>query len=338
MPQCSVLLVEDDLVALEELAEALRGADLPCISTTRGDDALVRLKSDKRIGVVVSDIRLPDIDGLSMMAAAHAAMPARRLKCIVITGQPDYQAAVRALRLQAVDFLTKPLDVERLVAVVSASAAEVEGLRPVQGEGAAQILDRASSPACHPVASLVAPTEVDRLDRPGRVDATTQSLDADGAALRHRLLIMRLMRVQSLREKFLAPGLFSDPCWEILLDVLVHQLAGRPVSASSVYLATGVSATTAMRRLQDLEAAGLLRRYSDPHDQRRVLVEVTEGAAKRVARYLDLLMSAFSGDLAVSGPAPAELVGAPGMRPLAGVQSVVSEELRAALARRQTPP
>lgn len=316
MPQCSVLLVEDDLVALEELAEALRGADLPCIPATRGDDALVRLKSDERIGVVVSDIRLPDIDGLSMMAAAHAAMPARRLKCIVVTGQPDYQAAVRALRLQAVDFLTKPLDVERLVAVVSASAAEVEGLRLSQDDGAARIPDRSTAPACDFLASLAVATEADRLDRPRRAATPAQSLDADGAALRHRLLIMRLMRVQSLREKFLAPGLFSDPCWEILLDVLVNQLAGRPVSASSVYLATGVSATTAMRRLQDLESAGLLRRYSDPHDQRRVLVEVTEGAAKRVARYLDLLMSAFSGDLAVSGPASAELFGASGIRPL----------------------
>lgn len=312
VPQCSVLLVEDDLVALEELTEVLRGADLPCVPATRGDEALVRLKSDKQIGVVVSDIRLPDIDGLSMLAAAHAAMPARRLKCIVITGQPDYQVAVRALRLQAVDLLTKPLDVERLVAVVSASVAEAGESPLAQDRSPAPVQDESPSAVCDIAATFAPAAGTGRLDRLRSADAVADALESDGAALHHRLLIMRLMRVQSLREKFLAPGLFSDPCWEILLDVLVHQLAGRPVSASSVYLATSVSATTAMRRLQDLETAGLLRRYPDPYDQRRVLVEVTEGAARRVARYLDLLMSTFSGDLAAPGPSPAGLCGTTG--------------------------
>lgn len=131
---------------------------------------------------------------------------------------------------------------------------------------------------------------------PLRHEGAPRDLASDEVALRHRMLILRMMRLRSLRDKFFAPGLFADPCWDILLDVMVHQLAGRTVSTSSVCLAAGVPMTTAMRRLQDLEETGLVRRVPDPEDGRRVLVEITEAAAGRMSRYLDLLQSAFTVD------------------------------------------
>lgn len=141
------------------------------------------------------------------------------------------------------------------------------------------------------------PTATDSSARPPlRSAGAPRDLASDEVALRHRMLILRLMRLRSLRDKFFAPGLFADPCWDILLDVMVHQLAGRTVSTSSVCLAAGVPMTTAMRRLQDLEETGLVRRVPDPEDGRRVLVEITDAAASRMARYLDLLQSAFTVD------------------------------------------
>jgi DNA-binding MarR family transcriptional regulator len=81
--------------------------------------------------------------------------------------------------------------------------------------------------------------------------------------------------------------LVANPCWDMLLDLYEKKTLGRLVSVSSLGIASGVPATTALRRIADLEAQGLLRRFEDAADARRVLVELTPLGLEKLAQYFE---------------------------------------------------
>jgi len=110
-----VLIVEDDPdVALGcEQALQLEGMAVECVDTA--ELARKRLGADYR-GVVVSDIRLPRGDGLSLMRDTLAQD--RELPFVLITGHGDVSMAVQAMKDGAYDFIPKPFAPEQLVDVV----------------------------------------------------------------------------------------------------------------------------------------------------------------------------------------------------------------------------
>jgi two-component system, LuxR family, response regulator FixJ len=76
------------------------------------------------LGCVVSDVRMPGIDGIELlkrMKAAHSAFP-----IVVMTGHGDVPLAVEAMKLGAVDFLEKPFEDDRLIAMIEAAIREAE--------------------------------------------------------------------------------------------------------------------------------------------------------------------------------------------------------------------
>lgn len=84
-----------------------------------------------------------------------------------------------------------------------------------------------------------------------------------------------MMEVRKKRDGIFGSQLFEDPAWNMLLDLHVSTLAGRVVTVSDLCLASGASATTALRRLSTLLEMGLIERQPDPVDRRRVLVKQT---------------------------------------------------------------
>lgn len=77
-------------------------------------------------------------------------------------------------------------------------------------------------------------------------------------------------------------GLFSDPAWDILLDLLRSESQLNRVSVSSACIAACVPATTALRWLTTLEEYGLIERHQDPADARRTFVSLTRQGRKRI--------------------------------------------------------
>src|SRR3954453_11933044 len=67
------------------------------------------------IGCVVTDIRMPDMDGMELLRQLNSTANARRLPVIVMTGHGDIPLAVEAMKLGALDFLEKPFEDERLI-------------------------------------------------------------------------------------------------------------------------------------------------------------------------------------------------------------------------------
>lgn len=94
------------------------------------------------------------------------------------------------------------------------------------------------------------------------------------------------------RARYLSNELFADPAWDILLELLKAEIAGLPVSVSSVCIASSVPPTTALRWLNQLEEQGIVVRRADRSDGRRIFVELSPEASGALRRYfIDVIES-----------------------------------------------
>jgi DNA-binding MarR family transcriptional regulator len=93
------------------------------------------------------------------------------------------------------------------------------------------------------------------------------------------------IRARRLRSRFFPEELFADPAWDMLLDLLQAEIAHLRVPVSSLCIAAAVPATTALRWLKAMVSQGLFVRRADPHDGRRVFVELAPEASGALRRY-----------------------------------------------------
>lgn len=104
--EAHILLVEDDSTARRLLAEVLEGAGYHITMAQDGETALQMLEQ-QRFDVVVSDIRMHNVDGLQVLhAAKQCQIPP---SVILLTGFGSLESAVAALRVGAYDYLLKPV-------------------------------------------------------------------------------------------------------------------------------------------------------------------------------------------------------------------------------------
>ena len=101
-----VAFVDDDADLRAAVVQSLELAGLKVVACASGQEALSRLPKDYP-GVVVTDIRMPGMDGLALMQALHARDPEQPV--VLITGHGDIDMAVQAMHDGAFDFLTKPV-------------------------------------------------------------------------------------------------------------------------------------------------------------------------------------------------------------------------------------
>lgn len=97
--------------------------------------------------------------------------------------------------------------------------------------------------------------------------------------------VRSIIRARRLRARFFAEDLFADPAWDMLLDLLQAEISQLRVPVSSLCIAAAVPATTALRWLKTMVDQGLFVRRSDPHDGRRVFVELAPDTSLALRRY-----------------------------------------------------
>jgi two-component system, response regulator AauR len=122
--ELTVLIVEDDPHVLLGCQQALALEDIHSQGVGSAEEALA-LVGDNFAGIVISDIRLPGIDGLELLKRLKERD--RSLPVVLITGHGDVSMAVGAMRDGAYDFMEKPFSPERLVDVAR-RALEQRGL------------------------------------------------------------------------------------------------------------------------------------------------------------------------------------------------------------------
>ena len=116
----AVFVVDDDDAMRDSLDFLLSSAGC-AVRTFESAERLLEALTDSNCGCVVSDVRMPGIDGLELLRRIKAARPS--LPVVIITGHGDVPLAVEAMKLGAADFVEKPFDDERLIGVVQAALA-----------------------------------------------------------------------------------------------------------------------------------------------------------------------------------------------------------------------
>jgi two-component system C4-dicarboxylate transport response regulator DctD len=111
----TILFVDDEEELLIAASQTLKLADLPVLTFSEAELALNKVARDFP-GIVVSDIRMPNMDGMTLLRKVLEIDPA--LPVILITGNGDVELAVEAMRAGAYDFLEKPYDPAHLIDVV----------------------------------------------------------------------------------------------------------------------------------------------------------------------------------------------------------------------------
>src|SRR5690348_1892308 len=110
-----VLLIDDDHRFLGALCEVI-AADLPelSIATVDSGEAAMNLIDEHDYDAIVSDIRLPDMDGLMVMERIQVRRPS--IPILLMTAEHDHDLGLRALKKGAYAFLPKPFDARLFMA------------------------------------------------------------------------------------------------------------------------------------------------------------------------------------------------------------------------------
>ncbi len=109
----AVCVLDDELEVCLSLAELFRSEGIACAVTASPAEAGEWLLARSAIRVLVTDIRMPEMNGLDLLRSVGRARP--DLAVIVMTGYPSVENAVTAMKLGAADFIPKPVDFPSLL-------------------------------------------------------------------------------------------------------------------------------------------------------------------------------------------------------------------------------
>jgi len=104
-----ILIADDEKMIYSLVARRLAQEGYPCVMANNGREALGLFYKDN-FSLIISDIRMPEMDGLELLKNVKAVRP--NMMFIIMTAHPEINMAVEAIRLGANDFILKPVDLE----------------------------------------------------------------------------------------------------------------------------------------------------------------------------------------------------------------------------------
>ncbi|WP_408913609.1 response regulator [Brucella pseudogrignonensis] len=280
---CRVLLIDDEIALLNALTSALESDGLICKKATAAGQALSILSATPSIELIISDIKMPGMNGINLVQQVRERFIERSwLQIIFVTAYATLDNSVDALRLAASDFLYKPVRREVLVksaraALEKASTIKREMNFRLQGS---EHLDRLAG-ELQSLKGLLSPKS------PSQHDGETAAEDPQKPLTKERLLA--LIQSNQVKKKLFKDDLFSDPVWNMLLDLMQQHLLGKEVAVSSLYFSSGAPIATASRRLAEMEKAGLVSRKHDRVDKRRQIVTLTPASYQLIEEYFSTI-------------------------------------------------
>jgi DNA-binding MarR family transcriptional regulator len=261
---------------------AIEACGLRLVGSVDLREAAARLDEQLSLGLAWLELGeedvTPDLDGL--LARLNSMAEARGT--IVIAAAPLGLIDMVAARLtdRSTEILVEPDEGQRAASLAMALSGAIEegGVADVGKDNAARL--RQLSDEMGRIASTLA-----RLSSGPGAPAiksgpeTGKAPDVDAEAVR------TIIRARRLRSRYFSEELFADPAWDMLLDLLQAEIAQLRVPVSSLCIAAAVPATTALRWIKTMTEQGLFVRRADPHDGRRVFVELAPAASDAMRRY-----------------------------------------------------
>ncbi len=214
-PPIRALIIDNDAAHAETMADSLSRVGYHCTVATTGSEGAELLTKDT-FEIVISDLKMPDIGGLEILAKCNEVIPDAEV--ILVTGHGTVQSAVEAMQQGAFNYLLKPLDLKQLRAVVD-NASRNQHLRRANAELSRRLDEKfgfegviGNSPQMHEV--------MDRLRRIAPTDATILIQGDTGTG---KELIAQAIHQNSPRKKRPFVGL---NCAALSENILESELFG----------------------------------------------------------------------------------------------------------------
>jgi len=237
-----------------------------------------------RIIRFVPGFRFPDgfdlMDDLLGQIARDVAQ--ERFPAVISTNKDVLDVVAAAVHQPGAQIIVEPDDAERAAALATAVSMlrAPTALSDVAADKNAERLRQLSEEVSR-IASTLArlssgPTVSLQQSRPS-AQGEIPPLSGD--------MVRKVIRARRLRANYFSEELFADPAWDMMLDLLQAEIAQLRVPVSSLCIAAAVPATTALRWLKTLVSQGILLRRADPHDGRRVFVELAPQTSEALRRF-----------------------------------------------------
>ena len=115
-----VLIVDDDMRNIFALSTVLEEHEMVIVSADNGRDAISMLENDSTIDIVLMDIMMPEMDGMETMREIRKIPRLRNLPIVAVTAKAMKGDRERCIEAGAWDYLSKPVDPDRMLAVLRA--------------------------------------------------------------------------------------------------------------------------------------------------------------------------------------------------------------------------
>lgn len=300
-----ILVIDDEPQLLQLMQRMLGRAGHRCKLARSVQDAMALLGEHDHIEVVVSDIRMPGLNGLQLLSLIRERFPDRPwLEVVLMTGDPTTDTAIQALREGARDFLVKPFGQNELTGTLAKALDRARRRRIVHQQQMAtgEFLQRFGAEANQLFSMLlpdIARPKIASLEEQTADLASNQDIpNPSKAALVTPARVDRLLKWHRARSRYFPEKALSELGWAMLLDLFHAHITGDFICISDLCATAGVPNTTALRRIDELEGAGLLTRHTDPRDKRRTRVLLSEKAREQMTRYLEVILTDACQELA----------------------------------------
>ncbi len=279
-----VLVVDDEVRALRLMSRVLGSSAIACRTAESAAAAMDLLQRFPDIDVVVSDICMPTTDGIEFLGKVRRQFSDRPwVQLLLVTGQASLETAVAAMRLDASDYLFKPIEPKTLRESVQHALTRAESIRKVRvaaesSGGSRELLQIADT----------ARALADDMRRTSEQGTGVTSGQGAGRPEEASLRTLKLLqKLQEARNSIFGEAVMPEPAWEMLAELMRARLAGQHLSVTSLALSSKSPMTTALRRIEDLIQGGLAVRLPDPSDRRRTYVELTPEGMARMQLFLE---------------------------------------------------
>src|SRR6185312_6976055 len=118
--QANILLIEDDRSTASALQKVLQDEGYAVTVAGRGDQGLNQAR-ERQCDLVITDLRLPGLSGMELIAQLHSAKP--KLPIIMMTAHGTTETAIEAMKLGACDYLVKPFEADELLDLAASAVA-----------------------------------------------------------------------------------------------------------------------------------------------------------------------------------------------------------------------
>jgi CheY-like chemotaxis protein len=118
MKEKKILIIDDDPRNIFALSAVLRAKGYTPISAPSATDGIAMLDHHQEIGVVLMDIMMPDMDGYEAIARIRQMKGLEELPVIAVTAQAMVGDREKCIEAGATDYVSKPIDLDRLLSIL----------------------------------------------------------------------------------------------------------------------------------------------------------------------------------------------------------------------------